>query len=247
MSFITLLTDYAYKDFYLAKIQCRIKRLYPKGDLLNLSHEISNHHLGQTAYVFNAMLEEFAPGDLHFIFVNLHYAKQTKILAAKTQNHGTIIAPDNGLLGLLNTPIESYHLLELPTNSFRELDVLDKAQTLDLAALKPYLNPFLLHPLELDICAQFLRGQVIYIDSYGNCITNIDRASFEQFTEGVSFFIKLKRHRIEALSMDYSDDREGGAALFFNQQGFLEIASVHGNASNLFGLQDGTIISVKKN
>lgn len=247
MSFITLLTDYSYKDFYLAKVQSRIKRLFPKFDLLNLSHDVTAYHLGQTAYLFNAMLEEFTASDLHFIWVNLHYAKNYKIIVAQTQEHGTIIAPNNGILGLLTTQIESYHLLDVAPDSFVELAILEKSQELNFSGLKKIDNPFLLQPLELEVTDQYIRGQVIYIDNYGNCITNIDRATFEKFTEGVSFFIKLKRLRIEGISKDYSDDREGGAAVFFNQQGFLEVSSVHGMASNLFGLQYETIISVKKN
>ena len=249
MGLITLLTDYKYKDFYLAKVESRIKRLYVGDDLLHLSHGVCNFELTQAAYNFNAIKEDFSSDSWHFIFVNIHYSHNYKIIVAKSKEHGTIVTPDNGLLGLIDCEFEAFYKLPIKENSFPELNILEACQKKDqiIEQLKPIDSPNLFRPITPIVSEREVKGEVIYIDGYGNCITNIDQETFENFTTGQPYFIKVRLERIERISVDYSENRQAGITAFFNHQGHLEIATTHGNASKLLGLQTGSRISVKKN
>lgn len=248
MGLITLLTDYKYQDFYLAKIESRVKRYFAQDYLIAISHGVSSFNLTQTAYNFNALLEDFSPDDWHFIFVNLHYSSNYKIIVAKTKQHGYIVAANNGVLGLLNCEYESFHILPDMKSSFIELDILnackEKAQTLD--SLEEYVSPNLFRPKNAQVSEREIKGEIIHVDSYGNCISNITADIFKEFTTGSPYAIKIRRELIESISNDYGDNQEAGITAFFNQQNFLEIACTHGEADKLIGLQLGSRITVKR-
>jgi S-adenosyl-L-methionine hydrolase (adenosine-forming) len=247
MRFITLLTDYQFKDFYLSKVKSRVYKLFPEHTLLEICHEIEAYNLKEASYAFNAMLPEFSKDDLHFIFVNLHYEKNYSVVLAKTSEHGTIIAPNNGILGLLNVNIETVYELPIEKNSFVELDIMSKVSALNTDFLTKIENPYLLKHPESRENASELRGEVIYIDQYGNCVVNINQTTFDLFVENSVYHINFRREVVERISTDYSDNWQAGPAVFFNEQGWMEVSCVHGNASKLFGLKYQTKISVKKN
>lgn len=247
MRFITLLTDYQFKDFYLSKVKSRVYKLFPEHTLLEICHEIEAYNLKEASYAFNAMLSEFSKEDLHFIFVNLHYEKNYSIVLAQTSEHGTIVAPNNGILGLLNVNIEAVYELPVDKNSFVELDVISKVAELKIESLTKVENPYFLKHPESRENASELKGEVIYIDQYGNCVVNITKENFDRFIETTTYHISFRREKVERISIDYSDNWQAGPAVFFNEQGWMEVSCVHGNASKLFGLKYQTKISVKKN
>ena len=247
MRFITLLTDYHYKDFYLGKVKSRILRCFSEHRLLDICHGVDSFDLLQTSYAFNGMRSEFSSDDIHFIFVKLHYDKNFKILIAKTKNHGIIVVANNGILGLLNIELEKIYELPVNKGSFVELSLIEQISQIDFSILKECETPFFLKRPEPRITEKEIRGEIMLIDQYGNCISNIHQSVFEPFVQNSIYEICFRREKILSLSDDYSDNREAGAVAIFNEQGWLEIASVEGNGSKLFGLGSQSKISVKKN
>ena len=248
MGLVTLLTDYNNKDFYLAKVESRAKRLFPSLNLLHIAHLLPNFKFEQAAFNFNAMLDEFQADDLHFIFLNHHGDSLNKLIIAQTQNEGVVISADNGLLGLLNCEFTNFYQLPIPRGSFPELEILQLVKDYqdDLSQLE-IVKPKLFRPVLPVVTDKELKGQVIYVDGYGNCIVNIREDQFKEFTVGNSYHIKMRREIVERIDVDYSNASEAGLSLFFNEQGYLEISMVYGNASKLLGLTINSIISVKKN
>ena len=248
MGLVTLLSDYNSKDFYLAKIKIRANRLYPEYTILDISHGIDAFNLKETSYAFNSMLDDFTSEDIHFIFVDIHYDRNYEILAVETEENGIIFLPNNGLLGLLKIKTKNCYSFGELKDSFIELILLEKVAELndDFSSLAKKESPYLLRAVKPKVTDSEIRGEIIYIDSYGNCITNICQEEFDSFTNGINYHIKFRRNIIERISKDYSDAREAAPVVFINQQGYLEISSIQGNASTLFGLNYESSISVKK-
>lgn len=83
-----------------------------------------------------------------------------------------------------------------------------------------------------------IEGQIIFIDSFENVITNISRKQFEEARKGRNFSIIFKRDEIiDRISETYADVREGEKLALFNSADYLEIAINKGNAAGLFGLR----------
>jgi S-adenosylmethionine hydrolase len=96
-------------------------------------------------------------------------------------------------------------------------------------------------------------GSVIYIDNYGNVITNIERGLFESCRKGRNFELNARNKRLTQIHNKYSDiinfdlekqQRKGPGDLLaiFNSSGYIELAIYKsdlnsvGGASTLLGL-----------
>jgi S-adenosylmethionine hydrolase len=101
---------------------------------------------------------------------------------------------------------------------------------------------------------------VVYIDHFGNCITNITKRQVKDVAKGRDFEITFSTKSIKAVKAGYSDftvnerfslkDYEGEKLAIFNEAGFLEIAiyrsnpSTVGTAKTLLGLKFRDVVSV---
>ena len=91
--------------------------------------------------------------------------------------------------------------------------------------------------------------QILYFDSYGNAILNINKEKFEQITKGKSFeiWIKSKRNNINVISNNYADVSLTHLVAIFNSINLLEIAARNADAKQLFSLDLSDEIIIKLN
>ena len=106
-----------------------------------------------------------------------------------------------------------------------------------------------------------LTCNVIYIDNYGNVITNITKDFFERFQASRSFVINARNIKFKQISSSYSEsinfskekkyrEEDGKKIALFNSSDFLELSiyksnpKTSGGASSLFGLGYGDVISI---
>ena len=105
-------------------------------------------------------------------------------------------------------------------------------------------------------------GSVIYIDNYGNVITNITKNLFREIGKSRDFTINARTVKFKKIYLSYSqaidfnlpkEDREedGKKLALFNTSGHLELAiyksNPHtvGSASSLFGLDYRDLIIIQ--
>ena len=123
--------------------------------------------------------------------------------------------------------------------------------------IKPIKN---LNPFVNDDKNQII-GSVIYIDNYGNVVTNIKKKFFEDIQKTRAYEISARNHKFTKIYSRYSDivnfeieeskrNDEGKGLVVFNSSGYLEIAvyksncSTVGSASTLMGLKTMDTVTV---
>ncbi|MBT8253028.1 MAG: SAM-dependent chlorinase/fluorinase, partial [Bacteroidia bacterium] len=100
-----------------------------------------------------------------------------------------------------------------------------------------------LHPFVNEDKTQII-GSVIYIDNYGNVITNIRRKFFKSVQKGRSYEVYARNHKFKTIYNKYSDivnfdldedkrNDEGKGMVVFNSSNYLEIAVYKGNPENV--------------
>ena len=126
-----------------------------------------------------------------------------------------------------------------------------------ITEIKPIKN---IVPIVKDDGNQLI-GNVIYIDRYGNVITNIKKRFFESVQKGRRFEISARNHKFKRIYNNYSDivdfsisselrNDEGQGLVVFNSSGYLEIAvyksncTTVGSASTLMGLRTMDTVTV---
>jgi S-adenosylmethionine hydrolase len=105
-----------------------------------------------------------------------------------------------------------------------------------------------------------IKGYIVYIDHFGNCVTNIPKKLVKDTAKGRDFEVRFSIKTIKSVRENYSDfnvrenftikDYEGEKLAIFNEAGLLEIAIYRsnpltvGSANTLLGLKFRDVINV---
>ena len=92
-----------------------------------------------------------------------------------------------------------------------------------------------------------LVGTLVFIDSFGNCVTNIDLDCLERFCNagvGRKLQIITGQQKIDGLSDSYESVRPQKPLAIFGSFGYLEIAVNCGSAERYLGAQKGDKVRV---
>ncbi|MRI63553.1 hypothetical protein EDM00_06055 [Ornithobacterium rhinotracheale] len=274
MPIITITTDFGLKDYSLAAVKGSILKELPDARLVDISHDIRPFDLKETAYIIKNAYPNFPMGTVHIIGVDALPDKNKKLLAARIDGQ-YFLAADNGILSLILSETKPDEMVEItigkydPFSNFPTRDIfvpvachLLRGGTLSLVGNPT--NDFKalseLSPIIRD--DETIIATIIYVDKFGNAITNVTKRFFKDFVRGKNFEIKFFNNKIDKIIERYNDvnpesedfNRIGEQFALFNSTGYLEIGVYksdpkrQGAASTLFGLKEGgqIYISIKK-
>ena len=272
MSIITLTTDYGLKDHFVGALKGKILSEYPEASIVDISHYIDAFNTVEASYILGAAYSSFPKGTVHLIGVDMEFNKENQHIVMQWNDH-YFIAADNGILSMLSQKIVPQKMVainihdRLP-NDATDLDVfvkvachIAKGGLLNVIGkeIKTIKQVTDLQSILADD-ANSLKGYVIYIDHFGNVVTNISKKQFLEVAKGRPYEIVLRTKNIKTILPNYSaiasSDKypikyyEGEKLAIFNTAGFLEIAvfrsnpSKVGSANSLLGLNYRDVINI---
>jgi len=254
-SIITLITDFGLQDGYAGVMKGVIANINPSVNVIDISNNIGPQNIFQAAYVLNSSYTYFPKGTIHVVVVDPGVGSDRKIICLKTDDY-LFLAPDNGVLSFIAAKEESPSIREVTngkyflqkiSNTFHGRDIfapvaahlskgvnhkelgerIDKINKIDLP--KPILSP-----------DGKLTAEIIYVDSFGNLITNVNQEVIDRMkigTERVS--ITMGRRRINGICSSYTDVGDNEALAIFGSSGYLEISVNLGSAGDVLKLKSG--------
>ena len=216
MAIITLTTDFGYKDHFVAAIKGNILKEVPEATVVDISHAVSPLDILECAYILKNAYGYFPKGTIHIIGMDSEESEENKHIAVFADGH-YFIGANNGIISLITkeVPPEEVAQITLPNtilNSFPVLEVFVKvachlARGGKLGVVsKPFEGLREIKVLEPRISneGKTIIGNVIYIDNYGNVVTNITKALFEAYRNGRPFEIIARRQKITAIHHSYN-------------------------------------------
>jgi S-adenosylmethionine hydrolase len=252
MGLITLLTDFGYRDHYVAALKARLLGLAPTAIVVDITHAVEPFDIAHAVHVLQSVFRDFPAGTVHVVGVNDHGTGPTPTWhAARFQNHFFVTA-DNGLLALLcDGPPEELVALPAADTPSPTRDVLlpaavALAQGAALADLGPVIS--VLHRLnnrQVRLQDNRITGHVAHVDHYGNLITNISRTAVEVMGRGRAFTVHFGREVVRELQPHFSAAAPGEAVTVFNSQDCLCLGICQGNAAELLGLHFDSQVDVR--
>jgi len=259
MAIITLTTDLGTKDSYLASVKGAIYSQLKEVKIIDISNHVEPFNIQQAAYLLRNCFKDFPSGTVHIISVNDELSVTNQHLVVKAQEH-YFIGADNGFFSLLFNEIHPEKIIQLTISltsdcmTFAAKNIfapaachLARGGTMEI--IGNIISDFENKKMELKAVLQkdVIRGSVVYIDSYGNAITNISKKEFEQVQKGRSFTILFGREdeMITELSKKYMDIPTAEKLALFGENNQLQIAINKGNASKLLGLKLYEIIRIE--
>ena len=101
MSIITLITDFGYKDHFVAKIKGQIYKkssdIVDKVNIVDISHEVSPFNIMEAAYILQSSFNNFPNGTIHIIDVDSEKNIENSHIVMVFDSHYFICA-DNGII-----------------------------------------------------------------------------------------------------------------------------------------------------
>ncbi len=252
MGLITLLTDFGYRDHYVAALRAQLLRLAPGVPVVDISHGVDPFNTAHAVHVLRAVFRDFPEGTVHVVGVNDHGAgPEPAWHAARFAGHYFAVA-DNGILALLcdGDPDEWVALPAAATASPTRDVLLPAAVALAQGAALASLGPAVtdLHVLtnrQIRLQDHRITGHVAHIDHYGNLITNISRAAVDAVGHGRPFSVHFGREVVRELQPHFSAAVPGEAVTVFNSQDCLCLGICQGNAAELLGLHFDSQVDVR--
>ncbi|RZK24516.1 MAG: hypothetical protein EOO56_01005, partial [Hymenobacter sp.] len=106
MGVLTLLTDFGYRDHYVAALKARLLHLAPTLPVVDITHGVEPYNIAHAVHVLRAVFQDFPLGTTHLITVSDYGASEAGAVTAPAwhaaQHKGHyFVAADNGLLALL--------------------------------------------------------------------------------------------------------------------------------------------------
>ena len=273
MSIISLTTDFGHKDYFVGALKGKILSENKEAVIVDISHEIDLFNTVEASYCIEASYNSFPKGTIHIIAVDSERTDEIQHIAMQWDDHYFICA-DNGILNTLIQKKIPQKIVAITIHDRLNTDVSDMDVFAAVAChisrggllnvigkeIQSLKSVSVLTSSVSDDLAE-IKGQIVYIDSFGNCVTNISQKQFNDTIRSRKFEIIIKNKKITRLHKSYSDfpvsdtkqlkDLEGDFLALFNENGYLEIAiyksnpKTVGSAATLLGLHFRDSISVK--
>jgi S-adenosylmethionine hydrolase len=252
---IALLTDFSWHNWYLGVMKGVIKGINPDVRVIDLCHDVSSQDVREGSFILSNSFGYFPSGTIFLCVVDPGVGTKRKNIVVQTQDH-YFVAPDNGILSSIfeKAKVEKVYqvepgeyTLQVKGSTFYGRDVFapiaahlscgvqpkemgtELASVLIVPALKPLLNK-----------SGEVLGRAVYVDAFGNIITNIEeeylRSVYREGLEQVK--IRLAGRTIKGVGRYYAQGEEGMLIALINSWGYLEIAVNKGSAWRELGLRE---------
>jgi hypothetical protein len=257
---ITLLSDFGLKDPYVAEMKAVILSICPEARIVDISHEIEKFDIRMGAFILASAAPYFPQGTIHVAVVDPGVGSERRALIVETKR-SFYVGPDNGLLMLsarregisqvYNISNPAYMRCKI-SRTFHGRDIFAPVAANLAKRCAPYefgaeahdyVRPRFSQP---QLSRSTVLGEVLYIDGFGNIVTNISVKDLERMgaREGCLLCIELKDKNLQLrLCSAYGEVPPQRGLAIVGSSDFLEISVNQANASQIFGVKTGDAVS----
>ena len=258
MAIITLTTDFGIKDHFVGVLKGSIYTELPEVNIVDISHGISPFNIQECAYILQNSYHNFPRGTIHIVGVDSEATRENQHIAVLVDGH-YFVSANTGVIGLITSELNPEKVVEINIpdpiqGSFPVMSVfvqvachIARGGTLEVVG-KPFTDLKLLREFSPRVSedGKKIIGSVIYIDNYGNVVTNIRKSLFESHRKGSGFELHARHQKIKEIHNSYSDiidftleknKRKGDGDLLalFNSAGYIELAIYKSNLNTVGG------------
>lgn len=261
MSTISLLSDFGYKDPYVAEMKAVILSINPEVRIVDITHEIEKFNIRMGAYILASAAPYFPPSTIHVAVVDPGVGTKRRPIIAET-NRSLYVGPDNGLLILAahRENLKNVYQIDNPkymlphvSKTFHGRDIFAPAAAYLTGENMPSDFGPSIHDYVLPEFAKVqarngeLLGEILHIDDFGNVISNIELRDLNKkaIRKGNSLLVRLggKTWTLPFCSA-YGEVSSGTPLALMGSSNFLEVAVNRGSASQIFKARVGDAFHV---
>jgi S-adenosylmethionine hydrolase len=225
-----------------------ILTINPHATLVDLSHHVPPHSVEDAAYLLKSCYRYFPEGTVHVAVVDPGVGTRRRPLVVKTARY-YFLGPDNGLFSYIFDEDDEVEVREIENQQYRIESVGHTFDGRDLfapaAAWLTTNQPFesfgrrieerVVFPIvEPKRGANGLIGEVVYVDHFGNLISNLTRKHVDAARNAApreAPALQIAGHRVNGLVASYAEGSKVEPSALINSNGAIEVFIKEGNAA----------------
>lgn len=255
---VTLLSDFGSSSPYPAQMRLTLATL-ADAVLVEITHDVPRHDVRTGAYLLRAAASQAPAGAIHLAVVDPGVGTTRRALIVQSGGQ-CFVGPDNGLLmpaareaGVPRAfAITDETLIRgIRSSTFHGRDLFAPAAAL-LARGTPAaaLGPPATELMDLDLgrgdrIGRMLRGSVLYVDPFGNVVTNIPADLLPPLGRRIE--VQSGRRRIRGMVRGAYGEALRGALMIVSGSGeTVEIAVREGHAARRLAVRTGATVTIRE-
>lgn len=253
MPLVVFICDWKNDDYYRAMVDGMLYSLNADFKVTYATTHIDFNDIFQAAFILRLGIYTY-PDDTYFIVSVKTVVSESEGYLYALVNNKHVFCANNGILGFIDAQrIQKIYRLPFEDSTFPEKDIFlpsieyllnNKGMENWGNEIRDIIKAKKFYP---DFSNNIITGMVVYIDSYGNAITNISKSYFEKCRADKNFVIypNTKHERITKISTSYADLESQDFFAVFNSLELLEIGIFEGNISELYHIRLRTNIIIE--
>jgi S-adenosylmethionine hydrolase len=260
---VTFLSDFGSEDWFVGVVHGVVHEVAPEAHVVDLNHLVPPGNIARGAFLLEAAAPDFAPGTIHLAVVDPGVGTERRALAVAARGQ-YFVGPDNGLLewALSSDDADVHALTETRwfrspvSRTFHGRDVFGPvaghlARGVPVADLGARVHDPVRLPAAAPRCEDgALVGRVVFIDRFGNALTNLTEAALVEAlgpqVNPARLRITVLDRSIVGLSRSYGDAPVGTLVAIMGSSGRIEVAQVGGDVSVRMGIGEGDPVRVSR-
>jgi S-adenosylmethionine hydrolase len=258
---ITLTTDFGYTDPFVGIMKGVILSINPLSMIVDINHGVSKYNIREAALNIGMSYRQFPPNTIHVVVTDPGVGSERRPILVITETH-FFIGPDNGVFSVVFDEAERCHVFHITaehyfmpdrSSTFHGRDIFAPVAAWLSKGIEPqnfgdeitdyvkFIVPTVSMPAKTAI-----EGEVIYLDHFGNAITNIRAKDLNTLREAAPDrdLHVITKGREVMLKEYYSHAEDKGLYAVMNSMGYLELFVYKGDASTDFNIKEGDKVTV---
>lgn len=258
---ITLLTDFG-PGSYVASVKGVLLSLAPASTIVDITHEVAPGAIGSAGFLLRHTATHFPPGTVHVCVVDPGVGTERMPLIVQA-NGATFVGPDNGIFHEVMRRWSDGRAYRVDTGPWLPDSVCPTFHGRDLFApvagriargepvsgFGTEVDPGRLAPSPIPPPRKRgsrITGQVVWVDTFGNLITNIERRDVEKWSEGGTYRVHIGWEVIEKEIRTFQDVERGSLAHLYGSWETVEVVVSEGSAAERLGVAAGETIRLER-
>ncbi len=259
MEIITFLTDFGTKNAYVAQMKAVALSL-SNARLVDITHDVTPHNIREGGFLLQMAASRFPVGTVHVAVVDPGVGTPRKGIVVTT-NSQILVGPDNGLLLPTARTLGSFTVYEITnpkymispiSSTFHARDIFTPVaahivEGVSFKEIGSKIDDFVDLDFGQPVCNdEGIVGTILYIDSFGNIITNIKESQIHRLRYGsiVTVSIKNKKHKIPFVK-SYGYVKPQNLLLTVGSSHFVELSMNQGNAAQKLKAKPGDTMQLQ--
>lgn len=269
MAFITLISDYGSKEYYICTYKAEIMTAFEDVKVIDISHDIEPYQVAESVYNCIGAMKRMQGEVYHYVFVEAEIEDYDFFVVLKKGTQW-IMTANNGWASLASFFVDFDEIYRVSTENYQKaLDLyIDVTKKIKLGtAFEEVLAPLTIEeivsrsyrePILSDDGGSVLNIDVVYEDSFGNLVTNVSRKTFEEMRRGRAVEFRVGKEKVKTIHNHFSDFQnpesrhlgvEADVLVMFNDMDLLQVSVYKSNRNcgtvdSLFAVKEKNAISI---